>query len=602
MYPINLTKTPTSIYLESSTSVITEMETAAMFDMAKISMLFNQSMSGGGAVAVWSFIQITIIQFIFVFLKEVSAVVSEFVKKWWAQRWKAAASSIVEKVQGIPDPCQLIFDRYYTDKAQPTAYLAADAMIHHISRHPKAKAILVVGNLSTVCEKQVVQIAPDINFELTSLDKDGQDIKHIAFRLFSEKLSTLDIQRYVDNVKQEYIMEKDNCLGTSLYFFDHAYPRVTAFERARSKPSFLRFTKHPFTTNRRFSNIFFEGKDVLEHRFRFFLERKDWYDERGIPYTFGLLFHGSWGTGKTSSIKAIANESQRHILNVNLGQIGSKRLLKKLFFDPVLEVMQPDGFQSQVETYFVPIEKRVYVIEDADCLLGNLLCSRVEKPIQTADAPDEAVIVDEPSELAMTPHTGMSVHSAPFAEEPQVDYDPLAELRSRFVQSKPQQPRQKPKSMNEMVNEAQREMDIEDELDLATVLNCLDGVLETPHRIMILTSNFPEQFDPALIRPGRIDMICEFTKCTRRMIRDLYCRYFSGDHQGMCISDSDLDVAVSKIPELMWSPAEVVQIMMINFNTRPMALQTLADTTPEKFFYNFNIKARAKAKPLPIKQ
>eukprot|EP00545_Synedropsis_sp_CCMP1620_P006739 CAMPEP_0119015602 /NCGR_PEP_ID=MMETSP1176-20130426/11280_1 /TAXON_ID=265551 /ORGANISM="Synedropsis recta cf, Strain CCMP1620" /LENGTH=750 /DNA_ID=CAMNT_0006968909 /DNA_START=57 /DNA_END=2309 /DNA_ORIENTATION=+ len=44
-----------------------------------------------------------------------------------------------------------------------------------------------------------------------------------------------------------------------------------------------------------------------------------------------------------------------------------------------------------------------------------------------------------------------------------------------------------------------------DQLNLSGLLNVLDGVVDTPGRIVIMTSNHPEQLDPALIRPGRID-------------------------------------------------------------------------------------------------
>lgn len=46
---------------------------------------------------------------------------------------------------------------------------------------------------------------------------------------------------------------------------------------------------------------------------------------------------------------------------------------------------------------------------------------------------------------------------------------------------------------------------IEDELNLAGLLNVLDGVVDTPNRIIIMTTNHPEKLDPALIRPGRIN-------------------------------------------------------------------------------------------------
>jgi ATP-dependent 26S proteasome regulatory subunit len=54
-----------------------------------------------------------------------------------------------------------------------------------------------------------------------------------------------------------------------------------------------------------------------------------------------------------------------------------------------------------------------------------------------------------------------------------------------------------------------------DALDLSFLLNLLDGTLEANGRILIITTNFPERIDRALIRPGRIDMDCPLSKSAR---------------------------------------------------------------------------------------
>ncbi len=41
---------------------------------------------------------------------------------------------------------------------------------------------------------------------------------------------------------------------------------------------------------------------------------------------------------------------------------------------------------------------------------------------------------------------------------------------------------------------------------LGTVLNALDGLGESPGRILIMSTNHPDLLDPALLRPGRIDL------------------------------------------------------------------------------------------------
>jgi ATP-dependent 26S proteasome regulatory subunit len=40
-------------------------------------------------------------------------------------------------------------------------------------------------------------------------------------------------------------------------------------------------------------------------------------------------------------------------------------------------------------------------------------------------------------------------------------------------------------------------------------LNVIDGIVDTPGRMLVMTTNHPEKLDPALIRPGRVNMkIC----------------------------------------------------------------------------------------------
>ena len=51
---------------------------------------------------------------------------------------------------------------------------------------------------------------------------------------------------------------------------------------------------------------------------------------------------------------------------------------------------------------------------------------------------------------------------------------------------------------------------LQDELTLGDILQFLDGTIEIPGRIMVMTSNFPERLDRALLRPGRIDIKVDF--------------------------------------------------------------------------------------------
>jgi hypothetical protein len=67
----------------------------------------------------------------------------------------------------------------------------------------------------------------------------------------------------------------------------------------------------------------------------------------------------------------------------------------------------------------------------------------------------------------------------------------------------------------------------EDELDLAFILNLLDGVVEMPGRVLIFTANHPERIDPALMRSGRIDHIIHFKKLTKKIIAEILNHFFN---------------------------------------------------------------------------
>ena len=66
-------------------------------------------------------------------------------------------------------------------------------------------------------------------------------------------------------------------------------------------------------------------------------------------------------------------------------------------------------------------------------------------------------------------------------------------------------------------------------ITLADFLELLDGIIEMPGRMIILTSNHPEILDPALVRPGCIDMIIEFKRLSKQNIKDMYNLWFKTD-------------------------------------------------------------------------
>ncbi|XP_011568756.3 mitochondrial chaperone BCS1 [Plutella xylostella] len=61
------------------------------------------------------------------------------------------------------------------------------------------------------------------------------------------------------------------------------------------------------------------------------------------------------------------------------------------------------------------------------------------------------------------------------------------------------------------------------------LLNCLDGVASTEARIVFMTTNYLDRLDPALIRPGRVDMKEYVGYCDQEQIELMYLRFYKGE-------------------------------------------------------------------------
>jgi hypothetical protein len=358
-------------------------------------------------------------------------------------------------------------------------------------------------------EFEPILLDVDVYFELQDLKTHDGSLDIIKFRLLSYEHDVQHLQSFVETCNLDYERRMANKLGTSRYFFDQMVQTKVKGSMQNTLPtSHLVYTKSKFTTNRTFDNVFFEERQHVQGRTQFFLENREWYDKKGIPYTLGFLFHGPPGCGKTSSVKAIANEGKRHIINVQLSEIKTKSQLQHLFFNDEIHVY--NGVST--EKYTIPVSERLYVIEDIDAMGDAVLRREWKKPT-----------------LAAIPKTDEDAWLA-------------------------------------------REKESEKEaLDLAFLLNLLDGTLEANGRILIITTNYPERIDRALIRPGRIDMIVKFKKCNRAVLQEMVSSFY--DQTVELPDDSSLDYK--------WSPAEVNQILFRNFTDPKQSVHELTTFTQE---------------------
>jgi hypothetical protein len=374
-----------------------------------------------------------------------------------------------------------------------------DAVVQYVTTLPAMKSLLAVSQHDYLPnEFEPVCLESDVFFQLIELKVADGHLEMVKFKLYCNEHDVQHLQSFVETCNTDYERRMANKLGTHRYYFDQMIQTKTKGVQNPLPMTHLVYTKSKFTTNRTFSNVFFEERDHVRDRVNFFLNRRDWYDAKGIPYTLGFMFHGPPGVGKTSTIKAVANEGKRHILNVQLSEIKTKAQLHHLFFNDEIHVF--NGVQT--EKYTIPVSERLYVIEDIDAMGDTVLRREWKKP----------VVVKAP--------TG----------------DPFMD----------------------------REKEEKEVIDLSFILNLLDGTLEANGRILAITTNFPERIDRALIRPGRIDMIVNFKKCSLAVLQEMVRSFYDSD---TVVDDESLNYK--------WSPAEVNQILFRNFGNVEAGLAEL---------------------------
>ena len=218
--------------------------------------------------------------------------------------------------------------------------------------------------------------------------------------------------------------------------------------------------------------IFKNGdKESLINEVEHFINNREWYIKRGFPPSLGILLYGSPGCGKTSIIRWISYMTKRNTHYLKLSQIRNERDFFSLLKD-------------------LNLDETVLVMEDIDC--ANKITLRRDVKYEINKEEEEGTVA--PAEVAST--------SSPI----QV-----------VVQTQPNKD-----------NTAQKEREKQnDKLTLDVLLNILDGVLTSSGQIVIMTTNYKDVLDQALIRPGRITLSLHLHKCDREMLSKLFKNFYS---------------------------------------------------------------------------
>ena len=346
----------------------------------------------------------------------------------------------------------------------------------------------------------------------------SQKTERIIIQLYSYKNDVETIKQFVEDITNKYVSSLEQTRKDKKFIYTLTNIK---FEDSPSE----RWSEVVFESTRSFDNLFFDKKMITMEKIDHFLKNKDWYYIKGIPYSLGIGIHGPPGTGKTSFIKALATYTGRNIICISLKLIKTKKQLDNIFFE--------ERYNDDNKRHSVTFDKKIIVFEDSDCI-GDIVMDREKKKNKNKNKNGEDFTLGIGRKLNLDEMTMTS----------KVNMGDLLETIAEMEES----------TKKGILTTTGPKVSIDDDpITLDDILNLWDGIRETPGRIMVISSNHYNDLDPALKRPGRIDITLELSYASRPVISEMYKHLF----------DTNMDPTVlEEVNDKFYSPAEIINIYM----------------------------------------
>jgi hypothetical protein len=251
-------------------------------------------------------------------------------------------------------------------------------------------------------------------------------------------------------------------------------------------------------------------EDKMQHLVKYlknFKNHRERFEKYGMPYRGGILLSGVPGCGKSSTILATATFLMKDIYYLDLGQIKNNDELKLC-----VEYLRTNSKNGGI-----------VIFEDIDCMTPIVLR-----------------------------RTGL----------------PDASNSSNNKTDKLQQQQQQSTLQQQKMSSVYTDDD-QQPLSLSFLLNVIDGTMAPDDVIFMMTTNYKNRLDPALIRPGRIDLSINVAHCTRYQLSRIYKDLYDNN-----IPEEILD----RFPEGKWITAKVILHLFHNSFNRNLSVDKLMES------------------------
>ena len=312
---------------------------------------------------------------------------------------------------------------------------------------------------------------------ISILDNDSKEgncskTEKIQLCIYSYKKSCNEIRNFIIDITNKYNRKIEKIKNNKKFIY--TLKKINEDED-------LIWYENEFTSNRTFDNMFFDNKEDILSEINFFNNNKKWFVENGEPYNLGIGLKGEPGTGKTTFIKSLANLLDRHLIVIPLNRIDSEESFFKAFFEKKYVKTNKNN---------IDFSDKIIVFEDIDCM-DDIVISRDNKNKDNHDNNNNNNIQEAISNLMAQASVTSNYEGT----------SPVSTVRNvnKFTKKK---------------------------ITLSFILNILDGLIETNGRIIVISSNFYDDLDSALTRPGRIDLCLDLKKCSVNTLNNIYNHFY----------------------------------------------------------------------------